>query len=106
MSAARHVKEIGPRMEWLMIEDNAGRVWRYARSGPLDIAEPAQVEGHYTRGQPIRAVLVRDLDGHVLLHGNGTGMPQSIVVEHVDDPTSPLLSVLGLFPKEEYVLVA
>jgi hypothetical protein len=106
MSAAKQVREFGPRMEWLAIEDNAGRVWRYQRAGALDIAELAQVEGHYTHGQPIRAVLVRDDDGHVLLHGDGGGMPRSIVVQHVDDPTSPLLSVLGLSPKEEYVLVA
>jgi hypothetical protein len=105
MSAAKHVKDIGPRMEWITIEDNAGREWRYQRVGPLDIAELAHVEGHYAQGHPIRAVLVRDLDGHVLLHGNGTGMPRTIVVAHVDDPTSPMLSVLGLFPKEEYALV-
>jgi hypothetical protein len=106
MSAAKHVKEIGPRMEWFSIEDNAGRVWRYQRGGVLDLAEPAQVEGHYAQGQPIRAVLVRDADGHVMLHGNGSGMPRSIVVEHVDDPHSPLLGLLGISPKEEYVLVA
>ena len=106
MSAAKQVKEIGPKLDWLTVEDNAGRVWRYQRIGPLDIAEPAQVEGHYTHGQPIRATLVRDADGHVLLHGDGTGMPRSIVVAHYDDPTGPLLSLLGLSPKEEYVLVA
>jgi hypothetical protein len=106
MSAAKHVKEFGPRMEWLTIEDHAGREWVYRRVGPLDIAEPAQVEGHYVDGQPVRAVLVRDLDGHVLLHGDGPGMPRSIVIARVDDPTSPLLSVLELAPKEEYVLVA
>jgi hypothetical protein len=106
MSTAKQVKEIGPRMEWLAVEDSAGHVWRYKRAGALDIAEPAQVEGHFTRGEPIRAVLVRDADGHVLLHGNGTGMPRAIVVQHVDDPTSPLLSILGLTPKEKYVLMA
>ena len=93
-------------MEWLKIEDNDGRVWRYKRVGPLDLAEPAHVEGHYADGHPIRAVLVRDADGHVLLHGNGSGMPRSIVVRHVEDPTSPMLSILGLAPKEEYVLMA
>jgi len=107
MIAAKQVKEIGPKMEWIAVEDHAGRVWKYKRVGPLDIAEPAQVEGHYVKGEPIRAVLVRDADGHVLLHGDGTtGMPRSICVRHVEDPTSPMLSVLGLAPKEEYVLVA
>ncbi|HEX3151216.1 MAG TPA: hypothetical protein VHR66_24270 [Gemmataceae bacterium] len=106
MSAAKHVKAIGPNMEWLVIEDQSGRDWRYQRNGPLDIAEPAQLEGHYARGEPIRAVLVRDADGHVAIRGAGTAMPHSIVVSHVDDPTSPLLSILGLSPKEEYVLVA
>lgn len=106
MSAAKQVKAIGPNMEWLVIEDHSGREWRYQRHGPLDVAEPAQLEGHYARGEPIRAVLVRDSDGHVALHGNGVAMPQSIVVSHVEDPTSPLLSLLGLSPKEEYVLVA
>jgi hypothetical protein len=105
MSAAKHVKEIGPKLDWLTVEDHAGRVWRYRRVGPLDLAEPAQVEGHYTDGHPVRAVLVRDADGHVLLHGTGAGMPRSIVVEHVDDPTTPVTSLLGLSPKEEYELV-
>lgn len=103
MSAAKQIKEIRPRLEWLAVEDHDGRVWRYRRVGPLDIAEPAHVEGHYADGHPTRAVLVRDLDGHARLHGDG--MPRSIVVEHVDDPTSPLMSLLGLSPKEEYELV-
>jgi len=106
MSSAKQVREVGPKLEWLAIEDNAGRVWRYQRVGPLDVAEPAHVEGHYTQGHPIRAVLVRDDDGHVMLHGDASGMPRSIVVAHVDDPHSPLLGILGLSPKEEYVLVA
>jgi hypothetical protein len=106
MSAAKQVKEIGPKMEWLAIEDNAGRVWKYRRGKALDLAEPAQVEGHFAKGDVIRAVLVRDDDGHVMLHGDGGGMPRSICVEHVDDPHSPLLGLLGIAPKEEYVLVA
>ena len=106
MIAAKQVKEIGPRLEWLTIEDHAGRVLRYRRVGALDTAEPAHVEGHYADGRAIRAVLLRDLDGHALLHGDGTEIPRSIVVEHVDDPTNPLLRVLGPSPKEEYVLVA
>jgi len=106
MSAAKHVKEIGPKMDWFNVEDTSGRVWKYQRVGALDLAEPAQVEGHYAQGHPIRAVLVRDADGHVMLHGDGTGMPKSIVVEHVDDPHGPLLGLLGISPKEEYVLVA
>ena len=106
MSAAKHIKEIGPKLDWLTVEDHAGREWRYRRVGPLDVAEPAQVEGHYVDGHPIRAVLVRDLDGHVMLHGNGAGMPRSIVVQHVNDPTGTVDSLLGLWPKEEYELVA
>ena len=106
MSRAKQVKAIGPNMEWVVIEDQAGHNWRYQRVGSLDIAEPAHLEGHYSRGEPIRAVLVRDADGHVALHGQGSAMPRSIVVSHVEDPTSPLLSLLGLSPKEEYVLVA
>ena len=106
MSAAKHVKEIGPKLDWFSVEDAAGRVWKYQRAGALDLAEPAQVEGHYAQGHPIRIVLVRDDDGHVMLHGDGAGMPKSIVVEHVDDPHSPLLGLLGISPKEEYVLVA
>ena len=106
MSTAKHVNEIGPKLDWLTVEDHDGRVWRYRRVGPLDWAETAQVEGHYTQGEPIRAVLVRDADGHVLLHGDATGMPRSIVVQHVDDPTTPVVSLLGLYSKEEYELVA
>lgn len=105
MSAAAHVTNIGPNMEWLDIEDDAGRIWRYRRGGALDLAEPAEVEGHFTRGQPTRAVLVRDADGHVLLQGDGDRLPRTTVVEHVDDPTDPMLSILGLSPKEEYELV-
>jgi hypothetical protein len=106
MNTAKQVKAIGPNMEWLVIEDQSGHDWRYQRAGALDIAEPAQLEGHYARGAPIRAVLVRDADGHVTLRSDGAAMPRSIVVSHVDDPTSPLLSLLGLSPKEEYVQVA
>jgi hypothetical protein len=106
MSAAKQVKEIGPKLEWLAIEDNAGRVWTYRRGKSLDLAEPAQVEGHFAKGGAVRAVLVRDDDGHVMLHGDGSGMPRSICVEHVEDPHSAMLSILGLSPKEEYVLVA
>lgn len=106
MSAAKHIQEIGPKLDWLTIEDTAGRVWRYRRVGPLDVAEPAQVEGHYVDGHPIRAVLVRDLDGHAMLHGTGAGMPRSIVVQHVNDPTTTVDSLLELWPKEEYELVA
>src|SRR4051794_34941426 len=105
MSAAKQVKEIGPKLAWLTVEDHTGRVWRYQRIGPLDIAEPAHVEGHFVHGESVRAALVRDVDGHVLLHADGSGMPRSIVVAHFDDPSSPLLSLLGLSPKEEYVLV-
>ena len=105
MSAAKHVKEIGPRMDWFSIEDDAGRLWKYCRDRPIDLAEPSQVEGHYTKGNPIRAVLVRDDDGHVMLHGQGTSMPRTICVEHVDDPHSPMLGLLGIAPKEEYVLM-
>jgi len=106
MSAAKQVREIGPRMEWFSVEDHDGKVWRYQRVGTLDLAEPTQVEAHYAHGSPIRAVLVRDDDGHVMLHGQGGGMPRSIVVEHIDDPHSPLLGLMGISPKEEYVLVA
>jgi hypothetical protein len=106
MSTAKHVKEIGPKMDWVTIEDSDGRVWKYRRARPVDLAEPAQLEGHYAQGRPIRAVLVRDDDGHAMLHGNGTGMPKSIVVDHIDDPHSPLLGLMGISPKEEYVLMA
>ena len=105
MSAAKHVKEIGPNLDWLTVEDHDGREWRYRRVGPLDLAEPAHVEGQYANGRPIRAALVRDADGHVLLHGDGTGMPRSIVVAHVDEPTDLVTSLAGLSPKEEYELV-
>ena len=105
MSAAKQVKEIGPKLNWLAVEDDDGRVWRYRRVGPLDLAEPAHIEGQYVDGHPIRATLVRDADGHVLLHGD-VGMPRSIVVQHVEEPTDPVTSLLGLSAKEEYELVA
>jgi hypothetical protein len=39
MAAARAVKDIGPRLAWLTIEDDTGREWRYRRVGPADTAE-------------------------------------------------------------------
>jgi hypothetical protein len=104
MAVARLVKEIGPRFDWLTIVDDAGREWRYRRVGPLDTAEVPHLEGHYVDGHPTRAVLLRDADGHPLLRQDGPGLPRSIVLDHVDDPTNPLLSVLDLDPKEEYEL--
>jgi hypothetical protein len=105
MAVARVIKEIGPQLAWLTIEDDQGREWRYRRLGPVDTAEVAQVEGHYLQGHPIRASLIRDADGHALLQQPGPGLPPTLIVDHVDDPTHPLLSVLDVDPKEEYELV-
>ena len=106
MAAARLVKEFGPRLDWLTIEDDAGREWRYQRSGPADTAAVPHLEGHYANGHPIRAVLLREADGRPLLRQSGPGLPRTLVLDHVNDPTNPLLSVLDLDPKEEYELVA
>jgi len=105
MAVARAIKDIGPQLAWLTIEDDHGREWRYRRVGAADTAEVAHVEGHYLQGHPIRAALVRDADGHPLLRQPGPGMPPSLIIDHVDDPTNPLLSVFGIDPKEEYELV-
>ena len=106
MSAARAVDAVEPdRLEWFVVEADDGRHYRYRRVGPLDVAEPAHVEGHFVQGLPIRAALVRDADGQPLLRQTASGLPASVVVEHLDQPTDPLLSVLGLPAKEAYTLV-
>ena len=105
MAAARAVKDIGPRLAWLTIEDDTGREWRYRRVGPADTAEVPHLEGHYVNGHPTRAVLLRDVDGHPFLRQDGSGLPRTMILDHVDDPTNPLLSVLDIDPKEEYELV-
>jgi hypothetical protein len=105
MAAARAIKDVGPQLAWLTIEDDGGREWRYRRVGAADTAEVAHVEGHYLQGHPIRAALVRDDDGHPLLQQPGPGLPRTLIIDHVDDPTNPLLSVLNIDPKERYELV-
>jgi hypothetical protein len=104
MGVAKEIKDIGPRLEWLVVEDDHGREWRYRRVGAADTAEVAHVEGHYLQGHPIRAALVRDDDGHPLLQQRGPGLPRTLIIDHVDDPTSPLLAVLSIDPKEVYEL--
>ena len=107
MAAARSVKAVEPdRLAWFVVEADDGQDYRYRRVGALDLAEVAQIEGHFFHGYPIRAALVRDADGHPLLRQAGAGLPASVVVEHLDLPTNPLLTALGLPAKEEYALVA
>lgn len=106
MSAAKAVVEIEPnQMEWLTIEDDTGRVWRYRRVGALDLAEPVEVEGHLVSGRPFRASLVRDNDGHPLLRKDGPGLPRVLALEFIDDPSNFYMTSLGLPGKAEYVLV-
>ena len=98
--------EIEPnRLDWLSIEDDTGRVWRYRRVGALDLAEPVEVEGHLVRGQPFRANFVRDNDGHPLLHEDGPGLPRVLALEFIEDPSNFYITSLGLPGKAEYVVV-
>ncbi len=107
MSIAKAIRTAQPnKLDWFDVEDENGRRYRYRRVGGIDVAEVAQVEGHFSRGHPIRASLIRDHNGHPLLQQDADGLPPTIVVEHVDDPTSPLLSILGLPGKEEFTLVS
>jgi hypothetical protein len=107
MSTAKQVKDIEPsRLDWLTIEDDTGRVWRYRRLGTVDVAEIAQVEGHLKNGRPIRANLIRDNDGHPLLRQNAPGLPSTTIVEYIDDPSNLYLTALGLPGKAQYMLVA
>lgn len=106
MSAAKHVKEIEPtKLDWLTVEDDAGRVWRYRRVGAADLAEPVQLEGHLKNGRPFRANLVRDNDGHPLLRQDGPGLPRVLMLEYIEDPDDLYRTALGLPGKAEYVLV-
>jgi hypothetical protein len=106
MSVARAVHEIDPdRLEWLTIEDTDGRVWKYRRIGPADLAEVVHVEGHLKRGLPFRANLIRDNDGHPALRQNGPGLPRVMILEYIEDPSDPFLTNLGLPGKAEYQLV-
>jgi hypothetical protein len=106
MAAARAVKEIeSNKLDWLTIEDDTGRVWRYRRVNVVDLAEPVDVEGHLKHGQPFRASLVRDNDGHPSLRQDGPGLPHSLVLEFIEDPSNLYLTALGLPGKAEYTLV-
>ena len=103
MASATKIDDLDhKKLDWLTVADDGGQVWRYRRIGPLDAAEPAQIEGHYAHGHAFRAALVRDADGHSLLRQPGAGLPRTIVVSHIDDPTNPWLGALGLAVKEEY----
>lgn len=105
MSNARQINEIEPtRIDWLTVEDDTGRVWRYRRIGKADLAEAPQVEGHLKQGRPLRANLVRDNDGHPSLRQDGPGLPQTMIVEYIEDPSNPMITALGLPGKAEYVL--
>ena len=107
MSAARLVKEIEPtKLNWLTIEDDAGKVWRYRRVGNVDLAEAPHVEGHLAHGRAFRASLVRDNDGHPSLRQDGVGLPSQMIVEYIDDPSNPYLTAPGLPGKAEYALAA
>lgn len=106
MAAARAIVEIEPKtLDWLTIEDNTGRVWRYRRVGQVDLAEAVDVEGHLKRGQPFRANLVRDNDGHPSLRQDAPGLPRTLMLEYIEDPSNLYLTALGLPGKAEYVLV-
>lgn len=105
MAAAKEIMDIGPKLAWLVVKDTDGREWRYRRVRPADTAKVAQVEGHYHKGEPIRASLVRDDNGHPLLQQPGPGLPRVLIIDHVDDPTNPLLAILQIDPKEYYELV-
>ena len=105
MSAARQIREIEPRnFDWLTVEDDLGKVWRYRRIGASDLAEAPHIEGHLKKGHPFRANLVRDNDGHPLLSKDGAGLPSTMIVEYIDDPNDLYLTALGLPGKVEYVL--
>lgn len=106
MAAAKAIREIEPkRLDWLTVEDNTGRVWRYRRVAAVDLAEPVDVEGHLKHGLPFRAALVRDNDGHPSLRKEGSGLPQELILEYIEDPGNLYLTALGLPGKAEYVLV-
>jgi len=106
MSVARSVQEIDPsRLDWLTVEDTEGHIWKYRRAGAADLAEPVHIEGHFKRGLPFRANLVRDNDGHPFLRQNGQGLPRTMVLEYIEDPSNPLLTNMGLPGKAEYQLV-
>ena len=106
MATARAIKEIeSSKLDWLTVEDDAGKVWRYRRVGALDLAEPAHVEGHLSHGHALRAALVRDANGHPMLHHDGPGLPRVMVVEYVEHPSNLYLTALGLPGKAEYILV-
>lgn len=105
MANARAIKEIeSTKLDWLTVEDDKGKVWKYRRVGALDLAEPAHVEGHLKHGHPFRAGLIRDDDGHPMLRQDGPGLPRILVVEYIEDPSNPYLTALGLPGKAEYVL--
>jgi hypothetical protein len=95
MSAAKHVKEIGPQMEWFSVEDHDGKVWRYQRVAALDLAEPTQVE-RTTRAAADPGRPGRDDDGHVM--PTARARCRGRVVEHVDDPHGRH-TPLGISPK-------
>jgi hypothetical protein len=87
MAVAQMVIDCDPtHLNWLRIEDNDGNVWRYEKKGAADHAAAAQVEGHYSKGENVQAVLVRGPDNIPLLRQDGPGLPRIMTVDSVVIP--------------------
>lgn len=106
MAIAKTIGEVEPKqLDWLEVVDEDGMAWRYNRGDAVDSAFPAHVNGQ-PAGTVIRAVLVRDKEGKVILRQDGDGLPNRIVVNYISDWTDRGATASGWFGKVQYEQVA
>src|SRR6478735_7163951 len=84
MSVAYRVEGVEcVRLEWILVRDEDGVGWRYCKQGGLDTEAPAQVECSRYGGTLIVALTLDD-QGDPFLRQEAPGLPDRIVVEHVE----------------------
>jgi hypothetical protein len=91
MSVAKSVGNVEPsQLDWLEVQDEDGKVYRYEKRGNAPNGLAKHVEGQWNGGPQIRAALVRDAGGEAILRQDDPGLPKSIGVEYVSpQPTTP-----------------
>ena len=75
-------------LDWIILEDDAGRKWRYERRGEAHPRATLHVHCQYFGGPQKRVALVRDGRDRPLAHQDGPGLPQTIAVEYIQGEAS------------------
>ena len=84
MAVAKQVSDVErAALAWLEIEDEDGAKYRYVKRGLAPGGAPLHVAWEYLGG-PLRAKLVRGVDGKPVLRQDGPGLPAKIVVDYIE----------------------